>query len=147
MRKIKRSFFIKEKGLTLVEVLASIVIILIILIFFLSIFIQTAKTNETSEKIVDATYIAQTEMERFYGYSKTVEKSNRVNILKDVEGYTYEFVDSKEVYKINRDSYEIVVTLNDNEDLTNILIEVFDTSGKKVAQMQNIVEWSADDEE
>lgn len=76
--------FKKEKGLTLIEVLVSIVLLSLILIMFFSMFIQTAKVNNSSETIIDATYIAQTEMERIYSYSKNTSYSKREDALADL---------------------------------------------------------------
>ncbi len=68
-----------EKGVTLVEVVASFVILVILLISFYTLFIQTAKTTKSSEDIVDATYIAQTEMEKIY---KEYMKKQGINAMK-----------------------------------------------------------------
>lgn len=57
----------EERGISLVEVVASIVLITIILISFFGFFIQSKKTHVASESIVDATYIAQQYMEEIYG--------------------------------------------------------------------------------
>lgn len=57
----------EERGISLVEVAASIVLITIILISFFTFFIQSKKLHVTSESVVDATYIAQQEMEEIYG--------------------------------------------------------------------------------
>ena len=62
MRKITNS----EKGLSLIEVVASILLISIILLSFFGLFIQSKKTGVASEKIVDATYAAQIELEDLY---------------------------------------------------------------------------------
>src|SRR6185437_14796956 len=67
MKKIDRNN--NENGLTLIEVLASIVILTLILTAFLMTFLQGAKTNLTSEKILDAIYYAQVEMENIYALS------------------------------------------------------------------------------
>jgi len=69
--KIKRA--LGENGLSLVEVLASFVILTLLLTTFLMMFIQSAKVNKSSEHIIDATYIAQTEMENMYALSKTTK--------------------------------------------------------------------------
>lgn len=58
----------EERGISLVEVVASLVLITIILISFFSFFVQSKKTHVASESIVDATYIAQQEMEEVYGF-------------------------------------------------------------------------------
>ncbi|WP_153062600.1 hypothetical protein [Metasolibacillus meyeri] len=60
-----------EQGLSLIEVVASIIILTIILLSFFTFFISTAKTTKTSSTIFDATYYAQQEMEAFYNLTKT----------------------------------------------------------------------------
>lgn len=55
-----------DKGLSLVEVIASIILISIILLSFVALFLQSNKTTVTSNDIVDATYVAQQEMEAIY---------------------------------------------------------------------------------
>jgi prepilin-type N-terminal cleavage/methylation domain-containing protein len=58
--------FANNRGLTLIEVIASLVIISIILLSFLGLFIHSKKTNVSSEGIQDATYEAQKAMEKLY---------------------------------------------------------------------------------
>ncbi|HLR42322.1 MAG TPA: type II secretion system protein [Pseudogracilibacillus sp.] len=70
MKAEHESLLANERGVTLVELLASIVIVTIILISVISIFNLTMKSNRTSEEIIDATYVAQTEMEKIYALSK-----------------------------------------------------------------------------
>ena len=60
-----------EQGLSLIEVVASIIILTIILLSFFTFFINTAKTTKTSETMFDATYYAQLEMEKLYNITKT----------------------------------------------------------------------------
>ncbi|MBO1004019.1 type IV pilus modification PilV family protein [Pseudogracilibacillus auburnensis] len=55
-----------NEGMTLIEVLLSLVILSIVLLSFVTFFIQSAKTSQQSSNILDATYIAQTYMEKFY---------------------------------------------------------------------------------
>lgn len=52
-------FLQQEQGISLVEVVASIVLITIILISFSGFFLQSKKIHVASESIVDATYVAQ----------------------------------------------------------------------------------------
>lgn len=64
-----------EEGMTLVEVLASIVLLSLIITTFLSFFIQAAKTNNRTDAINEATFIAQEQIEllTYYAATKTVE--------------------------------------------------------------------------
>ncbi len=52
----------QERGLTLIEVIASILLISIILLSFMGMFLQSNKTTATSDDIVDATYLANKSM-------------------------------------------------------------------------------------
>jgi len=61
-----KHFLHNDKGLSLVEVIASIILISIILLSFVALFLQSNKTTVTSNDIVDATYVAQQEMETIY---------------------------------------------------------------------------------
>ncbi|UJF14841.1 prepilin-type N-terminal cleavage/methylation domain-containing protein [Jeotgalibaca sp. MA1X17-3] len=53
-----------ESGVTLIELLASIVLITLIVTTFLSFFIQASKTNVQIDDTNKATFFAQAEMER-----------------------------------------------------------------------------------
>lgn len=55
-----------DKGFTLIEVFASLILITIILLSFYGLFIQSNKTSKTSSTIIDSTYLAQTEMESVF---------------------------------------------------------------------------------
>src|SRR5699024_558232 len=81
MKAEHESLLANERGVTLVELLASIVIISIILISVISIFNLTMKANRTSEDIIDATYVAQTEIERVYALSKKDTPNLSLNTL------------------------------------------------------------------
>ncbi len=69
-----KKFFNNERGISLVEVVASLLLISIILISFFGLFIQSKKAGKTSEEIVDATYVAQETME--YMHSEVRKRSN-----------------------------------------------------------------------
>ena len=66
-----------EDGMTLVEVLASIVLLSLIVTTFLSFFIQAAKTNNRTDAINEATFIAQEQIEllTYYAATETVEET------------------------------------------------------------------------
>ncbi|WP_034549759.1 type IV pilus modification PilV family protein [Carnobacterium funditum] len=61
----------EEKGMTLVEILASILILSLVVTTFLSFFIQAAKTNNQTDTVNEATFIAQESIELLTYYSKT----------------------------------------------------------------------------
>lgn len=60
-----------QKGLSLVEIVAAILLISIVFIGFYSLFIASKKVSVASEEIVDATYINQQVMEEVYSLGQT----------------------------------------------------------------------------
>lgn len=60
-----------ERGISLVEVVASIILIGIILFSFFTLLLQSNKTTHKSNGIMDSTYAAQIEMEDLYTSSTT----------------------------------------------------------------------------
>lgn len=58
-----------QQGMTLIEVVASIILISIILFSFLTLLLQSNKATHKSNGIMDSTYMAQIEMENLYNRS------------------------------------------------------------------------------
>lgn len=74
-----------NKGFSLIEVIAALLIITIILLSFFSILIQTKKTEVRSNETVVATYIAQAVMEEIYYLSTTMDyaqNNKTIEVLK-----------------------------------------------------------------
>src|SRR5699024_181591 len=108
----------------------------------LSIFMQSAKTNQTSEEIIDATYLAQTEMEKIYEIS--------LGSAPTLTSIDYEVELDSNIYVKEKDGFFIEVELiNFEDDLKRILIKVYDLSEstKPKAQMENLLKWGSSDEE
>ena len=59
----------EERGISLVEVIASIVLLSIILLSFFTLILQSNKATHKSNGIMNSTYMAQIEMENLYNYS------------------------------------------------------------------------------
>lgn len=136
-----------EGGVTLVEVVTSLVLITIILLSFAGLFIQSTKTGKASQEIVDATYIAQVEMENMYSFSKFLPQSQIEQYFID-EGYTK--VDEES------DSTKITFTISDANThslkkfkfkfsynkLLGVVVEVYDPKTLVLkSKMENILEW------
>ncbi|WP_053584185.1 hypothetical protein [Lysinibacillus contaminans] len=160
---------LNESGISLIEVVASIVIISIILISFFSLFISTARTTKTSNDILDATYYAQQEMEKLYSLSqnivvpkkaddrtkiKIVEDaiiaiSTEKNYEKDVNNPTVFLKEGDTTVDPNNDFYyELKFSFYDyKKNLTRFVILVYDKGDTErttpEAQMENIFEWRA----
>lgn len=74
-----------NKGFSLIEVIASVLIITIILLSFFSLLIQTKKTEVRSNETVVATYIAQAVMEEVYYLSTTMDYDENNETIKNLK--------------------------------------------------------------
>ncbi|WP_079708358.1 type IV pilus modification PilV family protein [Paraliobacillus ryukyuensis] len=136
----------EEKAMTLVEVLVSIMILSIIVVTFLTFFIQSRKTVNLSDDISDATYTAQTEVEYIYHLSETKDFDTALNDLKvsDPDGdgevqFTKE-VDGEKVevaMSTAKDSNGNVI----DDKLKSVLVKVYDQSNKLKGQMETKILW------
>lgn len=144
-----------QDGLTLVELLGSIVILSIIVVSFLGFFIQSARTTKVSGEIIDASYIAQQQAEEIYNYSTDQNIDQLISQLQS-EGYSYHKSGDTEEFSIAIDRYRVDLDLspakdsvgNRIEDLHTLLIKVFDSNNKQGAQIETkfFFEGSDDDE-
>ncbi|WP_343842022.1 type IV pilus modification PilV family protein [Salinibacillus aidingensis] len=139
---------INEQGVTLVEVLVSFVILSIILVSLLSFFSQSARTNQTSEEILDATYMAQTQMEKLYQLSKDHSIAQGITQLKDHNFANTIASDGQNSFHLEKQTshfwitVEINQTEKDMDDLYNVLVKVYDQDKKRLeAQMETILAW------
>ncbi|MDN7227021.1 hypothetical protein QWY15_06880 [Planococcus sp. N064] len=146
-----KKYIKNNNGLTLVELLASTVLIMLILSTFLMMFAQSAKTNVASETIVDSTYTAQTEMEKIYGLSKKITPINKLSAFPsagygtpknlaiggmDWIEFTKKISSSNETIKIRLESKAADVKM------TRIIIEVYEgTKTNASAKMENVLVW------
>lgn len=129
-----------QKGVSLIEVIASIIIITIILTSFFGLFIQSNKTEKSSEKIIDATYVAQVEMEKMYALSNVYTLSNLTEGLSSI-GYTISD-ELNNTYTKVQDNFYIKVRFRDysSNTLKNTIVEVYEGNVLK-SKMENIYSW------
>ncbi|MBQ0138378.1 MAG: hypothetical protein KBT36_03705 [Kurthia sp.] len=122
-----------ECGLSLVEVLAASVLLMIVLISFFSFFISSKNIVVESKKTVTATYSAQSEMEAVYkqvqnttnitstmqglGYTASCSQGQSVKFLKKLSSQQHSFVMTK-----------ITPTQGQSNNLVNILISIYDSN-------------------
>lgn len=137
--------FKSEKGLTLVEVLAAIVIMTIIFTSIISILNLTAKTNRTSEDIIDATYLAQQEMEFIY---KLSEEDSELSSFYDekLPSETWNIYE-KEVKE--QDEFLVEIRQKETEDdMVRIVVTVYEVSDSVKenprAKMETLLKWGAE---
>ncbi|KGR91245.1 hypothetical protein CD30_07340 [Ureibacillus massiliensis 4400831 = CIP 108448 = CCUG 49529] len=143
---MKLSNMNNESGISLIEVVASVVILTIILLGFFGMFLQSAKTTQTSEEIVDATYIAQKNMEELYLQTKNGVYS--INNYEDaisnlgytkIDDYYTKTIDSKNYIKLT-----VQTPVNGYNHLTRVVIYVIEVNESKEvikAQMENTLQW------
>ncbi|WP_342538005.1 hypothetical protein MKY15_16105 [Sporosarcina sp. FSL K6-1540] len=147
MEKFKLKKALGENGLSLVEVLASFVILTLLLTTFLMMFIQSAKVNKASEHIIDATYIAQTEMENMYALSTTTKNGAKEATIKGL-GYTNGLVENGWIVFGKEYNSGILIKIklqNKKGNMDRVLVEVRGIPDDNLqAQMENVVVWRAD---
>ena len=66
---------LNSDGISIIEAVASLLIITLILISFFSLIVQANKTGKASEQIIDATYVGQVEMEKIYEFKNIAKIS------------------------------------------------------------------------
>ena len=124
-----------SKGLTLIEILGSIVILGIISVSFITLFIQSARTTTISEIMLDATYLAQTQMEEFYHLKNLSDKE-----LTDL-GFEKKEMDCENAscYSKESEGYYIWTEFQDSTDhsqLVRVIVKVFNNEQKEKLQAQ-----------
>ncbi|MEN2467095.1 prepilin-type N-terminal cleavage/methylation domain-containing protein [Ornithinibacillus sp. JPR2-1] len=151
--KCLNDWYRNESGLTLVELLVSFVLITLILTTFITFFVQSATMTTTSETIIDATYIAQAEMENLYSASSSTKFSQRENAITDL-GYVW-LKESEEwtvfTKELDGSNYIIHVRLHRDEveaNMTRVIVEVFEEEEDNLqAKMESVVVWGEEDYE
>jgi type II secretory pathway pseudopilin PulG len=136
-----------DKGLTLVEILASIVILSLLIISFLALFLNSAKSINKTEVIIDSTYVVQTKMEEIYGISQTYGFSNSLSRYSGL-GWS-EIVSNQPLTKITmnqNNDYFITAELTKNvnsPNLVTVLIKAYNDESKQKleTQMETILLW------
>ena len=145
-------FFKNERGISLVEVVASIVIIGVIFLSISGLLLQSKKTTVASETIVDSTYIAQQSMEEVYDLTQ----KQKLNLQKLQHYYTDPLrggtllttpSDPQLIVELTKPDFKIKLhfqplandqILSSNTKLFNIVITV--EHGKSKSSMENIIE-------
>lgn len=150
MNGMKKSFstFFNEKGLTLVEILASLVILSIVVVSLMPMFVQSSHFNQSSKKIEDATYIAESNMEDLFHLSTSSVLSDGIVKLSTIEGYNQ--VSNCPIgycYEKKMNNHYVFIQLKNssNNGLMDGVVSVYSdsTMTKKEAQMETLLNWSS----
>lgn len=89
MKKIKEKLLKQESGVTLVELLASIVLLTIIVTTFLSFFVQAGRTNNRIDDMNEATFLAQEQLELITAYSEELTVAEtQAKLVNNKAGYS-----------------------------------------------------------
>ncbi|SNR86443.1 hypothetical protein SAMN05446037_100193 [Anaerovirgula multivorans] len=138
-----------KKGVTLIEILISLIIFIIIIVPFLGMFVQSTKSNSLSQNIIDATYIAQSCMEDVYSISITNNFMDGLTELKD-NGFTETVVVADEDYDYtkNIDGYYALIEIRKSAysgNLVKVVAKIYNNSAleKLEAQMETILLWNS----
>lgn len=145
-------FLSNKDGFTLVEVLASIVLLTLILTTFLMMFAMGAKTNVASETIFDSTYEVQNELEKIIELSsRPTVPENRLFIIQEELGYDRQpsILKSEvdwDVLSKDVQHYKMNIYLEKTEDqLARVLVElVEEPNTNPKAQMETILTWEGE---
>lgn len=140
----------KEQGVSLLEVIVSIVLIAIILLSFSTIFLQSKKTNVLSESFVDATYRAQEDMETVYGIVSSMAKSD----FQDLEtiqshGISFNYISDpsctdtcKKFVSSTHSEHWIQLQLNSRHlSLVDVLVNVPKNNSSTPVIMESVFSW------
>ncbi len=139
-------------GFSLIEVMASIIILFFILLSFFTLLISSAKTINTSETIVNYTYLAQKEMENVYEKSSSSTLNKWEEIKNTIPSLGYANIGEDADYTIfkktiaDKKAYILLkIKMHkpyEYNNLTNIIIEVYDEEKDILkSQMESIVSW------
>jgi prepilin-type N-terminal cleavage/methylation domain-containing protein len=144
MRNFSSNFF-SEKGMTLIEILVSIVILSMIIVLIIPMFVQSSRSNTMSQNITEATYLAQAEMEEIINMN-TSSTSSSVNTLSDgilMRGYQND-ISCHKCYGMSRDGHYIFIQLKSiSGKLGKVIVKVYKDKkkDKQQAQMEMILSW------
>lgn len=131
-----------EKGITLIEILASIVLLSIIILSLLSFFLQSSQSNRFSENIIEATYVAESNMEEMNNVisSNTITNLIYLTVPSDFkrecpDGSCYSRI-------VNTNRHYVFVKLELKGNLVKVKVEVKNMNQTKLeAQMEKLVSW------
>ncbi|MEQ6375639.1 prepilin-type N-terminal cleavage/methylation domain-containing protein [Bacillaceae bacterium S4-13-56] len=137
--------FSSEKGLTLIEVLASIVILSIIIVSMVPMFSQSAKSNTMSKNITDSTYLAQKEMEEIININTNSISPSIANLSDQIleKGYSND-ISCSNCYGITKDGHYVFLQLKTvSDELGKVILKIYkdDKKNKQEAQMEMVLSW------
>lgn len=150
-----------DKGFTLIEIMVSVVILSIIVVSLLSFFVQSSRSNSMSNKMIDSTYIAQTNIEDINKWNKSFTPSTSPTadpvgefktFLMDGKGYDSDSSctnclkkeQDNRIIQFQLSSVLTAITAGTStKELGKVVVIVYDSSKtKKEAQMELVLSWN-----
>lgn len=128
-----------NKGFSLIEVIASVLIITIILLSFFSLLIQTKKTEVRSNETVVATYIAQAVMEEIYYLSTTMDYDEKNETIKNLKEHPEKYFDAHKNTLITTSlaqGYQLTTEFDDRDAKVTVHYD-----GREKAKFENYFIW------
>jgi hypothetical protein len=117
----------------------------------MSMFVTSAKVNRKSKDVLDATYSAQSLMEKLYDLSVSKSLENTLNELQDsvLADSEYKEKDGGQVIEGKYEDFDVKITIKDREEeeLRTVKVEVYSDATYKQSQaiMQSNLLWKDDD--
>lgn len=138
----------KLKGMTLIEIIVSLALLAIVIVPFLTMIVNSTRTNRTSEDILDATYVAQSNMEELYSLSISDDTFKQDLLQLSGNGFieTVIVTDKDYNYTKEKDGFYVKIEIRGSKyegNLVKVLVKVYNNSamGKLESQMETILSW------
>ncbi|MGN7295643.1 prepilin-type N-terminal cleavage/methylation domain-containing protein [Ferdinandcohnia sp. SAFN-114] len=134
-----------QNGITLLEILASIVILSIIIVSITPMFIQSSRANHLSKNITESTYLAESEMEEIINLNTNSTTRSLTDLSNKLQNKGYRNDPScTNCYGNSKEGRYVFVQIKDHStDLGKVVLKVYrDTSKKELeSQMEMIISW------
>jgi Tfp pilus assembly protein PilV len=149
--KTLKNFIKSNTGSIFIEILISLILISMVLLTFMSMFVISAKVNRKSKDVLDATYSAQSLMEKLYDLSLSKSLEITLNELQDsvLADSEYKEKDGGQVIEGKYEDFDVKITIKDREEeeLRTVKVEVYSDATYKQSQaiMQSNLLWKDDD--
>jgi prepilin-type N-terminal cleavage/methylation domain-containing protein len=145
MKKLS-SHLSSEKGVSLVEILAAMVILSIIIVTVLTMFVQSSRTNSISKNIMDATYIAESHMEEIYNIviaSTTYDNASTAIVSKGYTLVTKTTINAFYEKSVTEHYVSVELVPTSGTSLVKVRVKVYkdQTKTNKEAQMEMLISW------
>jgi Tfp pilus assembly protein PilV len=137
-------YFGSENGLSLIEILASVTLLFILILTLIPMFVQSARTNNVSAKVMDATYLAESSMELIensVNTSTAIDSSFTTSIGSNGNGFTQTVngCSSGTCYEKSSNGHYVFVQITNSpsgSSLVDARVKVYTDSTKSTQQAQ-----------